>query len=624
MKKFYLTVIGLAVVGSVAFAQSKADFEQFSTSVKDRVAPRIDLQEVTSEYNRGGGAIWSDDFSTPSNWVIDHDQQASSLDWEIGIVGAGGFAPIDTIQSTTQSNGYAMVDSDEYGGENGGTEVENSWLTTANPIDLSQYSNVVLEFETWYRRWNYERPVVVISTDGTWPTITPDTDISQMTNVFEVFPDFPNATSLDQNPTLIRLNISEAAGGQSQVWVRFHWTGTWGYCWFVDDVRLVEQPANDLVTQTAYISHNGTGEEYGRIPRSQLQQNFAVGGSFYNFGYANQTNVVATLDVLDANSSSVMSATSNYAVAESGSSYSMDESATPSGLLPTGLYEGALTVVSDEEMSGASTFENNVYKRNFAVTQNRYAIDGFGVHPPDYLAYGSLGTNSFEDAEDGFMMLSYYDISQEMEILGIEFLISTSSDTGGTVFVALHDTSDVFSNNVADYLEQSVEVQITQAHLDAGVVTVMFEEPFIAQPNAYYASVEMFSNNNENDIRILNDLTVEQPNYSSMIYIPGDVVYTNGNAAAIRLVIDENVGISDLDKLEGVSVYPNPTEGLIQVKVNDLGMYSVEVMNVLGETVYSGTANGNTTVDLNSQTAGIYMVRVSTKTAAHTERVVVK
>lgn len=626
MKKFYVTFLGLAVAGTSAFGQSKADFEQNSTRLKDRVAPRIDVQEAIAEQNRGGGPLWSDDFSNPGTWVIEHDAQASSLDWEIGTnLGCGGFAQIDTIQSTTKSNGYAMIDSDEYGGETGGNEVEDSWFTTADSIDLSGYSNVVLEFETWYRRWNYERPYVVISTDGvTWPDLTPDTDISQMPNVFDVFPDFPDATSLDQNPTLVRLNISAAAGNQPKVWIRFHWTGTWGYAWFVDDVRVVEQPANDLVTETAYISHNASGEEYGQIPQSQLLSSFAVGGSFNNFGYADQNNVVATLDVVDGSSTSVMSATANYTVAASGLTYDMDEFATPSGVLPLGLYEGTLTVESDEEMSGAGTFANNIYERNFAVTADRYAIDGLGVHPAGYTSVGSLGTNSFSDAADGFMMLTYYDVSQTVAIMGVEILLSSATVPGGSIIVSLHDTADVFADDVTLPLEQSDVIDVTQADVDAGMMTVMFGEPFTAEPNAYFASVEMFSNSNASDIRILNDLTVPQPNYSSMIYIPNDQVYTNGNAAAIRLITADNVGISETAVLEGVSVYPNPTEGMIQVTVKDQDVYTVEVINVLGETIYAGTANGNTSVDLSSHTAGVYMVRVSTDNAAYTERIMVK
>ena len=38
--------------------------------------------------------------------------------------------------------------------------------------------------------------------------------------------------------TTRKVNISESAGGQSQVWVRFNWTGTWGYSWFIDRVCI--------------------------------------------------------------------------------------------------------------------------------------------------------------------------------------------------------------------------------------------------------------------------------------------------------------------------------------------------------------------------------------------------
>lgn len=626
MRKIYLTAFALVIAGGSAYSQSKADLENNPTRLIDRVAPRIDIADVQAEFNRGGGGpLWSDDFSTPGTWTIDHDASASSLDWEVGMnLGAGGGVPIDTIQSTTKANGYAMIDSDEYGGATGGNEIEDCWLTTTDSIDLTLYDNVVLEFETWYRRWNYERPYVVISTDGvTWPDLTPDTDISAMPNVFDVFPDFPDATSLAQNPTLMRINISEAAGGQPKVWIRFHWTGTWGYCWFVDDVRVIEQPANDLTTNSAYISHNGSGDEYGRIPQSQLLSDFAVGGEFYNFGYQDQNNVVATFDVTDG-SSSVMSTTTNLTVAYSDSTYLVDEVATPSSTLPIGSYEGSLVVVSDEEGTGAGTFGNNTYLRNFDVTADRYSLDGIGIHPAGYSNIGSLGTNSFTDAEDGFMMLAYYDVSQLVAVTGVEIMLSAATVAGGTLVVAVHDTADVLADDVTAPLEQSDVIDVLQSHVDAGMITVMFDEPFEADPNGYYVSVEMFSNLNANDIRILNDLTVPQPALSSLIFIPNDQIYTNGNAAAIRLITADNVGINGPEQLGGISIYPNPTEGMIRINMEELDTYTVDVLNVLGELVHTSVVNSNTSIDLNDLGAGVYVVRVSTEEAAYTERVIVQ
>ncbi len=617
-----------AIFCGSAFGQAKAPSSVQELPVNQRFKKQIDNPEVTTSSSRGGGPIWSDDFSNPSTWTHDYDPTACDIEWEVGMVEVQGAlsAPYGNINSTTAANGFAMIDSDFYGGATGGSCIEDSWLQTADSIDCSLYSNVVVEFETWYRRYNYERPYLVVSTDGvTWPELTPDTDISNMPNVFDLWPDFPDVTSLDQNPTLMRVNISDVAGNQPKVWIRFHWTGTWGYAWFIDDVKVVEQPANDLVTEYAFISHNGTGDEYGRIPQSQLQSNFAVGGAFLNFGFADQNNCVATLNIVDGNAATVMSASANYSVAMSDSTYEMDEVATPSGQLALGLYEGTLTVESDEEMSGAGSFENNIYHRNFMVTEDRYSIDGIGNHPAGYENLTSIGTQSFADAADGFMMFTYYDISQEVAIMGLEILLSSSTVPGGTIICAIHDTADVNADDVNLPLEQTDVIDILQSHVDDGMITVMFDEPFVAEPNGYFAGVEMFSNNNSSDIRILDDLTVPQPTGTSLIYTPDDeTVYANGNAAAIRLITADNVGIRSAETLQGVDVYPNPSNGEVNIRFSKKGTYNLEVINVLGELIHSETVTANHTLSLNKVEKGVYMVRVSTKTASFTERVIVR
>ena len=181
------------------------------------------------------------------------------MDWQIGQIDCAGSYPIASILSTSASDGWAVVDSDAYGGATGGSEVEDSWLTMANPVDLSSYTNVVVEFETQYRRYNYEQPYIVVGIgDGagnvTWPDLDPDTDISALTNVFKPL-DVPNSTAT-ANPELIQVNIRPALVGltpteAADIYIRFHWTGTWGYAWFVDDFAIIEQPDNDVQTTTA-------------------------------------------------------------------------------------------------------------------------------------------------------------------------------------------------------------------------------------------------------------------------------------------------------------------------------------------------------------------------------------
>ena len=613
------------MMGLVTFGQGRSEKARLKqTGERIPTAQRIDLTA------QRGGPIWSDDFSDPSTWVTDFDATASSLEWEIGMnLGAGGFAPIDTIQSTTQYNGYAMIDSDEYGGENGGTEIEDSWFTTASSIDLSANDNVVLEFESQYYKWTYEECYVVISTNNTdWPELTPDTDISGMDNVFHVWPGMETQDNVD-NPTLVRINISEVAGGESTVWVRFHWTGTWGYCWFIDDVAIVPQPSDDIVLESAYVSHNGTGEEYGMIPASQTGQNMLIGSDVYNFGAAAQTNLSWTADFTGPTPFNV---SGSLASLESDST-TIFEDATVNSTLAVGTYVGTFEVESDGDNSTGAQFGNNTRTREFMVTESdggQFAIDGIGVYSNPVV--GSLGTNSFTDGADGFMMLAYYNIVGAMAVPSVEILLASTTVPGGTIQVAVHDTADVFGDNVVDPLEQSDAYTITQADVDAGSVTIAFSEAVELEDNAYFVSCEMFSNDGANDIRILDDETVPQPFYCSMIYIPNDQVYSNGTAVGIRIntVSEDPDGVEEIGNLSSLSVSPNPTSGLLTLSLNldnptDL---NIEVIGVDGATVMTVTeakANGmlRKQLDMSELANGAYLIKVTSDNGVRTERVMI-
>ena len=202
----------------------------------------------------------SDDFSDPSNWVIDHDQTACDLDWQIGINSCQGSYQINDIVSTTAANGWAMIDSDFYGGATGGTEVEDCWLTMATPVDLNGYPNVNVEFESNYRSYNSELPYIVVGIgDGsgnvTWPDLDPSSSANASAlladNAFMPFPNLAAGGYTSNNPQLMSVNISSALVGLTptelaDIYIRFHWTGTWGYAWFVDDFSILETPDNSI------------------------------------------------------------------------------------------------------------------------------------------------------------------------------------------------------------------------------------------------------------------------------------------------------------------------------------------------------------------------------------------
>jgi len=118
MKRIITLFFTLAIV-SFSFAQSDA-IVKVKRSAKE--AP-IQLGETDIVIQpRSVDCVWESDFSNASDWVLDHDSDDCSLDWEIGQnLECGGDYPISSIES---ANGYyAMLDSDEYGGPSGGADV---------------------------------------------------------------------------------------------------------------------------------------------------------------------------------------------------------------------------------------------------------------------------------------------------------------------------------------------------------------------------------------------------------------------------------------------------------------------------------------------------------------------
>lgn len=72
----------------------------------------------------------------------------------------------------------------------------------------------------------------------------------------------------------------------------------------------------------------------------------------------------------------------------------------------------------------------------------------------------------------------------------------------------------------------------------------------------------------------------------------------------------QTLGIDETNR--GVSVYPNPTQGNLNIEA--VGMKHITVMNALGQVVYDAPADAEkVSLDLSSYGAGMYMVRISTE-----------
>ena len=83
------------------------------------------------------------------------------------------------------------------------------------------------------------------------------------------------------------------------------------------------------------------------------------------------------------------------------------------------------------------------------------------------------------------------------------------------------------------------------------------------------------------------------------------------------------VGINDYTLDNTVTLYPNPTTGLIQIENGEWRMENVEVYDAYGKLLFTVEVNGNTAnLDLSGYARGTYFVRVTTEKGVVTKRVI--
>ena len=602
MKKIYLlTALAFASLGVSAQKQKLAAKEMNVEIIQQPTVKPTAQQKVT---------VWSNDFSTASQWAISN-LTGDNQDWAISTststaLGYQTGAWVDPNNTVTNENGYALFDSDAVGQDGGN---QDAFMTFTGSIDCSMYPNVVLEFNQRVRMWQTTETIFEVSNDNgaTWAQ-------------FPVNLDKATSTLYQENA---QVNISSAAGGQANVKIRMRYIGSWDYAWLVDDLKIVEQPAYDLRSLAPFVAGtNNIGLEYGKTPVAHLDASYDIGGSAFNFGSATNTNTVASVNFGAGLSY-------NYSIGTIVTNDTIAYGATETPNLSVGVYNGAYTVSSTEEATGSALFANNVYNRNFEVTNNVYALDGIGVNPASAQTTTTLGSNSF-NTPTGTIFANMYHLrggNTNNVVVSLEIGIANTTNAGTTIQVAMIDTATFFADGYQSLSDLNGNVAesdfytVTAADVSAGKITVFFPQPVALADDAYYAAV-LTEVNAATNIRILNDETVLQPSYASMIHLIGDATYSNGNAFAIRM----NMGVLGLDESANVnlSVYPNPSSEVVTIESN-ITEGSIQIIDLTGKVVANQTVNGAATAfNTTALTNGMYTVILTNGSTVETRKFIVQ
>jgi len=571
----------------------------------------------------GGDIVWQEDFANGlagNNGIGAWTTEGPDGNiWKRATNGPNGaYTQVNQrIQSATVTNGYMLFASDS---ANADWSVSPP-VIVANPInwdgslvspllDLSATPAVEVQFEQRLRWCCLDAPhFLEVSTDGglSWPYSYPTSaDI---------------AVNLDPGTQTRSINITSAiSGNPSNVKFRFHHSsdaGTSHYHWQLDDVKLVELFADDMKMLDSYLSHTGTGEEYGRIPAAQLNPTMLLGGRVINNGALAQDNVTMSMNV---NGPVPFNANFPIGTVAIGDTVTAEQDFALPALAP-GLYTSVCAVTADanDQIPG-----NNQHLRNFEVNEEIYSLDGIGNHPSGAQTLDAIGTNSFTDNEDGLTLLNYYPVREELTVFGLEIMLAAGTVAGGFVIINVYDTTSVIADDVSSPLAQSQPTDVTASDIAAGKMRVFYESPVVLSPEGYFVGVTLFSNAGAGTIRVVDDTTVPQPGLASGIHVPAGAqigTFSNGIALGIRMLLGMSVSTNDAAELQGVTMFPNPTNGILNINTREFDGYSVEVLDMLGKTVITNQANGNSTIDLRGQAKGVYAVRISSAQGSKVERV---
>ncbi len=378
MKKIYL-LAGLALVSGMSFAQANRN-DASSLYAKPGVAPgasKAPLDTVTMEtfdatpMGSGGWTTWG-------AWTATNQNDHTSGDWYLETTFPASLSGQPQIPFTAftgeMSGNVAFINSDAEGGS-----AFQDALYTSPAIDLSAMGTtpLSLRYQSQWRRFQELHYIYVSNDNGaTWTE-------------FQV--DVVDVNTNSDDPQYAELNISSANGGGSwgtQVMIRYRYDAQWDWFWAVDNVAIIETPADDLQISDGKDFFAGKKISYSRIPSGQLAP-MQFTASATNNGAADQTTSQLDVTVSGAGTFSGSSTSQNVATGTT-ASFSVT-GFTPAAVgtydITYNVYDPATTDANplDNVMTGSFEVTNNLWGKSGAILDGWWGPfddDGDGIDDP--------------------------------------------------------------------------------------------------------------------------------------------------------------------------------------------------------------------------------------------------
>ena len=604
MKKQILTATALFFAVSLS-AQKQPKLLTFQDLLS---APTAKAPKPENTHKTLGVTLWSDNFSTPTNWVLDNSGQTGiDFGWNINSTSDGWWAA-NGIASTGGGNYAELVNGDPTASPATQALGVTYTMTTAAPIDivaLGGSNQVSIQFQQYGARFN-DLQEVQISTNGTtWTTVSNNLNESVLS---------ASGGTAYANPTNKTVNLAPILStNPAPIWIRFSWTTNYPsqatnanvwitYGWYIDNVKIVTNSTNDLSVTSDYVG--SAGLFYTQIPTTQTAPiDFEV--DLFNGGVNTQTNVQYNINV---NGGAFTGSSPSTAIV------SLDTMtltvATP--FTPAAL--GAYTVVHSITADSTDDIPTNNVVGNtaFSVTNYIYARDN------------GTAAGSTSNGTDGFEVGNLFDIvaPQTLKAVDVRLLGGANGTVVGTeVFVKIYS---IDANGDFVFESESDPVIVVAGDLNTNR-TFVLSMPVNMVVGTYLAVCGAYSQG----LKVVNAGTTD-PQTSFFLDLFDNTWYYQTAIPYVRLNFSPTIGLDENSANLNSMIYPNPADGILNIKLQSETQtaVSVSILDNTGKEVLSSNTdfNGTETMSLNIEnlSAGIYSVRLASETGVVTKKFVKK
>jgi len=603
MKNFY-SIICLLIIANTSFAQIMNNQNFIDASRYDHHTKYLNKYEITLRSSvdcSTSDALYCEDFEDVSIPDLPSDVSTSTLEQnyytisnsdQVLVTGfytgtsadanAGGYWPVGEHGQFAMTNDDACRPGGVTPGNNNNCDLGFETLTL--PIlDFTGQFDVFLIFD-YYHDKNYGGgdANVEVSNDGG----VSFTDISGP---------LPNLEAWQQGI----LSLSDY-NDQDSIVIRFVWSdaGSWATGLAIDDIEINELQDNSLsmpLFNQWLAGYDGFASSYSQIPLSMIPNSTGIIFQSYVFNNGNFAQDSIRLHASATGFTSQSTAVNLESLQQD--TLQCSERFQPTS---TGTYQLDFYLMSDSVTTATKS-------KSIEITDYIYARDDNEIDAVNSLLPSGDGVSSWERG-------TIYDIYESNTLYAIDVYVHNRTTANAKIQGKIY----LYQDDQSFFLEETNLLSVTASD---GWQSVKFANPVSLDAESQYLITVGGDGSALNDTLRIGSSGSVQSSYGYIIY--NGWVDSNGTTATdgttgstpmVRMNMNPDVpGPTSIEDnlFSAFNVYPNPNNGILNISfTNTYDKQTIEIKNIIGQTVYSQFAGNSSTatINLSDINKGIYTV----------------